>query len=144
MTWLAWEAITNENRNFARFVKKLIGLRKKLKIFERRKFFTGHPQGKNGIKDITWYTERGDEFTEADWHNPQRKNIAYSVYAGGHYVMCIFNADFNEQNWTLPELEDNLNWTLLVDSSEKFNGTPSSGKTIRVPGWSVLVFEVKK
>lgn len=144
LTWLAWEAITNENRTYARFVKKLIGLRKKLKIFDRRKFFTGHPQGKNGIKDITWYTERGDEFTEADWHNPQRKNIAYSVYSGGHYVMCIFNADFNEQNWTLPELDDNLNWTLLVDSSEKFNGTPSSGKTIRVPGWSVLVFEVKK
>lgn len=144
LTWLAWEAITNENRNFARFVKKLISLRKKLKIFERHKFFTGHPQGRTGIKDITWYTERGDEFTEADWHNPQRKNIAYSVYSGGHYVMCIFNADFNEQNWKLPALDDKLNWTLLVDSSEKFNGTPSSGKTIRVPGWSVLVFEVKK
>lgn len=144
LTWLAWEAITNENRNFARFVKKLIGLRKKLKIFERNKFFTGHIQGKSGIKDITWYTERGDEFTEADWHNPQRKSISYSIYSGGHHVMCIFNADFNEQSWTLPEIDKNLAWTLLIDSSEKFVGTAASGKTIKVPGWSVLIFEVKK
>ena len=130
LTWIAWEAITEENRGFVRFVKKLVHLRKKLKIFERRHFFTGRPVNRSGIKDIAWYTENGVEFAQADWHNAGRKSLSYCV--------------FNELSWKLPDIDEAMTWSLLLDSSSKFTGTPASGKTIRVPGWSVLVFEIKR
>lgn len=144
LTWIAWEAITDENRSFARFVKKLVQLRKKLRIFERRHFFTGCPVSRSGVKDITWYTEKGCEFAEADWHDANRKSLSYCVYGGSRYVMCIFNADFNELSWKLPDIDNTMTWNLLLDSSSKFTGVPASDKTIRVPGWSVLVFEIKR
>lgn len=145
LTWIAWEAITDQNRNFTRYVKKLIQLRKKLKIFERRKFFTGKPINKNGVKDITWYTETGKEFIEADWHDTNRKALSYCIFTGSKYIVCIMNANFNELSWKLPDIDSAMNWNLLLDSSSKFgNGAVKSNHTIKVPGWSVLLFEIKK
>lgn len=145
LTWIAWEAITEDNRNFTRYVKKLIQLRKKLKIFERRKFFTGKPINRNGVKDITWYTEKGKEFVEADWHDGNRKSVSYCIYTGSKYIMCIMNANYNEQSWKLPDIDESMTWNLLLDSSSKFNSkTIQSTQTIKVPGWSVLLFEIKK
>ena len=146
LTWLTWEGITDFHMDFARDIKQIIKLRKKLKIFERRKFFTGKPFDRSGFKDITWYTEQGREFTAADWHDGERKCLSYCVYTGSKFVMCIFNANFNEVNWKLPVLPEQYNWNLLLNTSSRSskNITPESGATIIVPGWSVLVIEIKK
>lgn len=145
LSWVAWEAITEEDRGFTRFVKKLVQLRKKLKIFERRNFFSGQAINKNGVKDITWYTEKGTEFVEADWHDGNRKSLSYCVFTGNKYILCIFNADFNEQNWKMPNIDETMSWHLLLDSSSKFKETTiASNKMIKIPGWSVLLFEIKR
>lgn len=146
LSWLTWEGITEERQNFTRFVKQLIKLRRKLKIFERSKFFTGQPIDKSGYKDITWYTENGREFNADDWHNGERKCLSYCVYTGTRFVVAIFNANHHDMEWKLPPLPENTNWHLMLDSSEKFASasTLGSGLKIRVPGWSVLVFEIKK
>ncbi len=145
LTWIAWEAISQDNRTCARFVKKLIQLRKKLKIFDRGQFFSGKPVNKNGVKDITWYTEKGTEFTQDDWHDTSRKALSYSVFTGSRYVLCIFNSNYNELSWKLPDIDPEMSWRLLLDSSLKFNdGRLESNRTIKVPGWSVLCFEIKK
>lgn len=146
LTWLTWEGITDFRMEFARDIKQMIKLRKKLKIFERRKFFTGKPFDRSGFKDITWYTEQGREFTSADWHDGERKCLSYCVYTGSKFVMCIFNANFNEVSWKLPLLPEQYNWTLLLNTSSRNskNIIPGSGATVKVPGWSVLVMEIKK
>lgn len=146
LTWITWEGITERHKEFVRFVQRLLKMRKRLKIFERSKFFTGRPIDRSGYKDITWYTERGTEFTAEDWHDGSRKSLSYSVYTGSKFVMAIFNANFNDLEWKLPPLPENAEWTLVLDSSEKFlHGTDLySGAVIRIPAWSVLVFEIKK
>ncbi len=146
LTWLAWDAVTAEDKELARFVKRLIRLRRKIKIFNRRKFFTGLPVDRSGIKDITWYTEQGVEFSEADWHDGERKCLSYCVYCGSRSVMCFFNANHHDVEWRLPDLDASLKWELLLDSSDKFHDAAkaSSGHKIKVPCWSVLAFEIKK
>lgn len=146
LTWITWEGINERDKELARFAKRLIRLRKKLKIFERRKFFTGKPIDKTGIKDISWYTERGTEMTNGDWHDGSRKSLAYSVYNGSKTVFCIFNANFNDIMWQLPDIEKGDMWNLLLDSSGKAEAglNIKSGGKIRVPSWSVLLFEIKK
>ncbi len=145
LTWITWEGITDANKQFANFVRKVIRLRKKLKIFERRKFFTGAPIDKSGFKDIAWYTEKGREFESFDWHDGNRRCLSYCVYNGNRFVMAIFNADFNETDWKLPSLPGDWAWNMVLDSSQKISAPDAgSGKVIKVPAWSVLVFEIKK
>lgn len=145
LTWIAWEAINDKDKELARFTRQLISLRKKLKIFGRRHFFTGKVI-KNGIKDITWYTERGTEFVNEDWHDGNRKALSYCVYTGSKFVMCIFNANYNTVAWKLPQVDERFRWNLLLDSSGKFKDADNLGslQTIQVPAWGVLLLEMKK
>lgn len=146
LTWITWEGITERDKGLARFVRQVIRLRKKLKIFDRRKFFTGRPIDKSGVKDITWYTDKGTEFGNNDWHDANRRSLAYSVYTGSRYVFCILNAHFNEISWQLPPIDKNCGWNLLLDSSDKFgsDNKVAGGAKIKVPAWSVILFEIKK
>ena len=146
ITWITWEGITEYRKEFARFMRKIIRLRRKLKIFERKKFFTGKTIDKSKYRDIAWFTEEGTEFTDGNWHEENRKSISYCVYSGNHFIMCIFNANYHELNWHLPSMPAKYEWSLLLDSSGKFDASQSisSNGVIKVPGWSVLVFEVKK
>ena len=145
LTWITWEGIVDANKQFANYIRKVIRLRKKLKIFERRKFFTGAAIDKSGYKDIAWYTEKGKELDSADWHDGNRRCLSYCVYNGNRFVMVIFNANFNEIDWKLPMLPEDMSWHLLLDSSQKVSSSDAtSGHIFKVPAWSVLVFEIKK
>ena len=95
---------------------------------------------------ITWYNERGTEFTTEDWHDGNRKALSYCVYTGSRFVMAIFNANYNDVAWKLPAMDGKYTWNLLLDSSSKFKDEAKAGaeQTIQVPAWSVLVYEIKK
>lgn len=116
-----------------------------MKIFTRRKFFEGKEQNRKGVKDLTWYNERGLEFSAEDWADNSRRSLAYSVLNGTSSVLCIFNVNAGEVSWRLPGISGE-NWNLLLDSSGKFVNTEGLGmhKIIQVPAWSVLVIEIKK
>ncbi len=146
LTWITWEGITEAHKRFASFVRKVVRLRKKLKIFDRRKFFSGRPIDKTGFKDITWYTETGKEFSAEDWHNAERRSLAACIYTGSRFVLMIFNAGFTEKSWKLPALPENMKWHLALDSSAgKFAAEDiGSNLTVKIPAWSVTVFEIKK
>ena len=144
LTWIAWEAIDKEDTHFVRYVKKLITLRRRLRIFNKKHFFTGKPD-KKGNKDLNWYNEKGKEFVDADWYDGTRRSLAYCVYRNGRFVLCILNGNSESQRWKLPALPYD-NWSLLLDSSEQFEAPKriKSGGEIKVPAWSVLLFEIKK
>ena len=143
LTWLVWEAISKEDKDFARYVKKVIALRKKLKFFNKKDFFTGKID-ETGNKDLAWYNENGKEFIDADWYDGNRKTVSCCAHYRNRFLYFILNSDSNDIKWKLPQLEYK-EWNLLLDSSEKFSPPKilKSGKEIKVPAWSVLLFEVK-
>ena len=145
LTWLCWEAVDGDDAEFTEFVRRLIALRRKLKIYEKKRFFTGK-YGPDGIKDMVWYNENGKEFADADWYDGNRKALSYCVYRNGCFVLGIYNAGAAETEWKLPLLGRGMKWNLLLDTSEKFVSRKkiASGGTITVPAWSVLLFEIKK
>ena len=144
LTWLCWEAVDGDDAEFTEFVRRLIALRRKLKIYEKKRFFTGK-YGPDGIKDMVWYNENGKEFADADWYDGNRKALSYCVYRNGRFVLGIYNAGAAETEWKLPLLGRGMKWNLLLDTSEKFVSRKkiASGGTITVPAWSVLLFEIK-
>lgn len=119
LTWLCWEAVDGDDAEFTEFVRRLIALRRKLKIYEKKRFFTGK-YGPDGIKDMVWYNENGKEFADADWYDGNRKALSYCVYRNGCFVLGIYNAGAAETEWKLPLLGRGMKWNLLLDTSEKF------------------------
>lgn len=146
LNWIAWDAIDMKGRNFARFVRSLINLRKKLKIFDRKEFFSGKIVKDTKHKDIIWYTREGTEFSQKEWSEPGRKTVSYCVYSDIRAVICIFNASADDIDWTLPQISGYSRWKLRLDSSGVFDEDQklSSGALIKVPAWSVLAIEIKK
>ncbi len=145
ITWVTWEGITAEQRRMITFVRRLIRLRKRLKIFNRNQFFTGRVIDNAGSKDLAWYTELGREFTETDWHDVNRRSLSYLVKDGKGFILVIFNADYRKKDWKLPPVSGKKNWSLLLDTSESFADEDklSGDKTVTIPAWSVLAFEIK-
>lgn len=144
ITWITWEGISAEQKKLISFVRKIIRLRKKLKIFNRTQFFTGKVIDAKGHKDLAWYTEKGKEFSGEDWHDGSRHCLSYLVKNGKSFVFAIFNGGPQPVEWILPPLGDKLVWEKLLDSSDIFaTENLASGKKIKVPAWSVLLFEIK-
>lgn len=145
ITWVAWEGISSKQRQLISFVRKLIRLRKKLKIFSREQFFTGKIVDEQGYKDIAWYTEKGSEFSSSDWHDGNRHSISYLVKDNKGFVMAIFNGSHQPIDWLLPPLNNFTSWNVLLDSSNQISKDISLGasKKIKVPAWSVILIEIK-
>ncbi|MBR5599531.1 MAG: glycogen debranching protein GlgX [Alphaproteobacteria bacterium] len=146
ISYMVWDAIGAEDIDNIRYTKKLIKLRNKMGVFSYRNFFNGGIiDSKHGIKDLSWWTERGVEFTQNDWYQYNRKSLSYLVSGKDRLYLVIFNANNNNIKWKLPNIKKTYKWSLLLDSSEMFedNGI-GSGMEVLVPGWSVLCFEVKK
>ncbi len=144
INWLVWEAISLKDRKLARYVRRLITLRKHLNIFKRNQFFSGKNIGRSYFKDLAWYTEQGNEFTAADWNAPERKALAYAVYAKGKLLFVIFNANDKSLEWKLPMLKKTKKWKVLLDSSGKLKNKENvgAGEVINAPAWSVTAIEV--
>ena len=148
LTWIVWEAISKKDKELARYVKHLIALRKKMKIFERVKFFDGKPKGKKTkkpIKDIMWLNNNGAEFSHQDWYIEQRHSIACYVYGEGQYsYMIIYNAHNEAEIWKLPLSCQNCKAEVLLESSGKKDKDKYTveNKTIEVPAWSVTVVRI--
>lgn len=145
ITWVTWEGISAAQKQMIGFVRRLIRLRHKLKIFDRSRFFTGKVVDTCGNKDLAWYTETGKEFSESDWHDANRRTLSYLVKNGKEFVLAIFNADYQKKEWKLPTVGEKKSWSLLLDTSETFADKDKlcAGKTVLVPAWSVLLIEIK-
>ncbi len=144
ISWIVWEAITLQERNFARYVHNLIKLRKHLSVFKRKHFFNGQKIDKLDYKDLAWYNEKGNEFTGADWNNQKTKAISYLAYSDNKLLLTIFNAENTEKKWKLPTIKKAKKWKLVLDSSLLLDKTSKLGssKIINIPAWSVVAIEI--
>ncbi len=145
ISWIVWEAITLGERNFARYVHRLIKLRKSLSVFKRKHFFTGQKVDKSDYKDLAWYTNRGTEFVGSDWNNVKEKSISYLAYSDNKLLLTIFNAEGEPKKWKLPAIKRAKSWKLLLDTSFELDDEIKLGssKIIYVPAWSVVAIEIK-
>ena len=147
LTWIVWEAISKSDKDLARYVKRLINLRKNMKIFERLKFFDGQNVGKKGkgVKDIMWLVCDSTEFTHQDWYMEQRHSMACFVYGDEQQsYMMIYNAANESEVWKLPAFcKGSKAEIILCSSDDELVGTGiQKNKMFEVPAWSVTVIKI--
>jgi glycogen operon protein len=145
ISWFDWEHIRPEDEDLRRFVRYLIHLRRRHRVFSRPRFFRGEVLSEAGVKDITWVTPSGNEPTEEDWNNPVALSLGYvlSGAAGEFFTpggqrdidesfLVMMNAYYEDLDFHIPSLTAPMSWEPLVDTSQPTGHV--AGGTLCAPG----------
>ncbi|MFD7965231.1 glycogen debranching protein GlgX [Streptomyces zaomyceticus] len=69
--WIDWNLPDDPGRaQLLALTRRLLALRHRHPVLRRRAFFSGRPQGTDGLRDLAWFTAEGTEMTESDWYAP--------------------------------------------------------------------------
>ncbi len=80
LAWYDWE---NVDPDLLDFCRKLIRFRKEHPTFRRRGWFQGKPIRGSETRDIAWFTSKGEEMTEDDWHYEETKTLG--IFLNGQH-----------------------------------------------------------
>jgi isoamylase len=71
ITWFDWSSVDQE---LLRFTKDVIALRRRHRVFRRRRYQTG-----KDAADLRWFTPLGTEMTAENWTDPGAKSVALFI-----------------------------------------------------------------
>ena len=159
IAWMNWDRL-DEAEQLHSFTRRLIALRREHPIFRRRRFLVGGALGTDaGDREIAWLVPDGGLMTQEDWDSAFGK--ALTVYLNGDGItetdrrgrrvrddsfLLMFNAHFEDIEFTVPPAEFGERWEVLVDTTEPL-GYPSeavsltAGDATVVPARSTLVLK---
>jgi isoamylase len=131
ISWFDWDNIAPADQELHRFVRFLVHLRRRHRVFSRPRFLRGEVLSEAGVKDITWIIPSGAEASAADWNNPFALSLGYvlSGAAGEFFTpggqrdidesfLVMMNAYHGDLDFVLPHLAAPLSWQPLVDTAE--------------------------
>jgi isoamylase len=138
ISWLDWQKIRPEDEALRGFVRYLIALRRRHRVFSRPRFFRGEVVSEAGLKDITWVTQAGLEATAEDWGNSFALSLGYVLCgaAGEFYTpggqrdidesfLVMMSAYYDDLPFYFPHLPTALAWEALVDTAEPTGLAPT-------------------
>jgi glycogen operon protein len=130
LSWVDWGAIKPEDETLGAFVRRVIHLRRRHRVFSRPRFFRGEVVSPEGLKDITWIVPDGHEATQADWDNSFALCLGYVLggaageffTAGGQRdidesFFIMLNAYHGDIDFRIPKLPAEMAWELMIDTS---------------------------
>ncbi|MEY9935820.1 glycogen debranching protein GlgX [Streptacidiphilus sp. MAP5-3] len=158
--WVDWSLLDSpEWRPLHDLTARLIRLRRTHPVLRQRAFFSGRPAHPGGLPDLTWFTSRGKEMTEADWYAP---GATLAMLLSGDDLterdacgdplqddsfLLILHAHHRATRFTLPGLPWARCYETVVDTASEQQSAPDgrhcpAGEPIVVPGRSLLLLRV--
>ncbi|MFE1380429.1 glycogen debranching protein GlgX [Streptomyces sp. NPDC058740] len=158
--WLDWTLPEDPGRaQLLALTRRLLALRHRHPVLRRRAFFSGRPQGADGLRDLAWFTADGTEMTEPDWYAPA---ATLGLYLSGRDIpgrdargeqvtddsfLAILHAGPRPVEYRLPgppwaESYERVVDTALEDQSRAPGTAHRGGGTITVAGRSVVLLRV--
>ncbi|MCX5385796.1 glycogen debranching protein GlgX [Streptomyces sp. NBC_00083] len=160
VSWVDWSLLDQPgSRRLLQLTTRLIELRHRHPVLRRRAFFSGRAQGADGLRDLAWFTARGQEMTERDWYAPA---ATLGLYLSGRdipgrdargapvtddsFLILLHSAD-RPESCVLPGPPWAASYEVVVDTSEEDQETAPGrvhpgGATVTLPARSVLVLKV--
>jgi glycogen operon protein len=114
LSWFDWDLVAG-NRDFHRFVTKLIQFRKRHTCLRRRRFLTGKSQNSNGIPDIAWH---GCKLNEPLWDDPDARVLAFTlagVQEDDSSLHVMVNMSESAADMDVPRLP-RVKWCRAIDT----------------------------
>lgn len=132
-SWIDFENVTPAGKEMLALVKEVLAFRSSRPIMEHSHFFT---------EDIcTWYKPDGEQMQKKDWHYYVKAvSCLIRNVKNNNRLFFIFNAYHEEIKWTLPARD--FAWKLVFSTEKGLKKTKM--QTLKVPPFSVLVFEKEK
>ncbi|QAU25338.1 glycogen debranching enzyme GlgX [Dyella sp. M7H15-1] len=126
-TWLDWQSASGY-RSLTDFVRQLTRLRSHHALLRRTRFLQGSADEDSGIKDVTWLTPEGQEFTEERWNDPQSRCLGMLLDGRAKptrlkktgvesTLLLLINAHHEPIPFALPKPPARCEWRLLLSSA---------------------------
>jgi glycogen operon protein len=160
ISWLDWSLLDDPDwRPLFDLTSRLIALRHQHPVLRRRAFFSGRAHSADGLRDLAWFTSRGEEMTEGDWYAPA---ATLGMYLSGRDIpgrdergapvlddsfLAVLHAGDRPTGFVLPGTPWAERYEVVVDTSrEEQAEAPGTvhpaGTEITVPARAVLMLRV--
>lgn len=136
LSWTHWD-LTEPQRRFLEFTRRLIALRRAHPVFTRKKFFQGRPIRGTDVKDIVWFDPSGREMDDQQWASCEDRwlgvrlngDLMDEIDEEGDRVrddtfIMLLNASPEPVRFTLPS-RDGEKWERLLDTVDEAVGRPT-------------------
>ncbi len=125
ITWLDWKGL-EKNKGIYDFVKQLITMRKRYKVFSKDTEYTLTDYLSLGMPDLSYHDEEAWKYSWQDTKN----SIGFMLngdYAEGcqdSFWYVALNMHWEEQNFSLPDVGENYHWILFLSTNPKWQEQP--------------------
>jgi len=151
ISWVDWE---NIDEDLLEFTKRLIDMRRRHRVFRRRRWFQGRPIHGSDVKDVGWFRPDGSPMDDEDWRVGFAKSLG--VFLNGEQMdstnprgdpvvddsfYILFNAHHDRVDFTTPGEDWGKGWLKVLDTFDPAAGEDSFGVRAQVPvqGLSLVV-----
>lgn len=155
-TWIDWEiAATAPAADQARFVRRLLALRRRYPLLHRSRFFDGEFDESLGFKDLSWLAPGGEEMTPEQWQDPEARALMMRLdgrapasglrqVAANVTLLMLLNADpQNPVDFQLPAMHDE-HWRVLIDTARHGGRAVAGGTAWTAPPRSLALLAVER
>ncbi|HYG06248.1 MAG TPA: glycogen debranching protein GlgX [Stenotrophomonas sp.] len=155
-TWIDWEAAAlAPAADQARFVRRLLALRRRYPLLHRGRFFDGKFDESLGFNDVTWLAPDGEEMTPEQWQDPNAHALMMRLdgrapasglrqVAANVTLLMLLNADpQNPVDFRLPAMHDE-HWRVLIDTVRNGGRAAPGGSTWTAPPRSLALLAVER
>ncbi len=121
ISWLDWSrAASPEGKSLFDFTSRLANLRRRYPVLRSKSFLYGQNSPGQGVNDIEWWDERGEQLSSDDWNNPDGRALlmrrAVKLDSGEiEAVSLLLNASDDTITFTLPPPHSDR--VVLIDST---------------------------
>ncbi len=141
LSWFDWK-LDDRRRSLIDFTRRIIKIRQRHPVLQRRRFLRGDFIWESEAKDVTWLRPDGEEMGPEDWRRTEAGGFGFilggdaipSVDERGERlvddsVMVFLNANHEGMTFTFPSDEAAGNWLLELDT-----GDPGKAQDTAVSG----------
>jgi glycogen operon protein len=159
LSYYNWDLSDPLKEQFLSFLQKMIRIRKKNPVLQRRKFLRGHLEGPYHLQDVTWLHSDGRPFSEEEWQNPKHQTLMFvlegdairqmdskgQMVRGDTLCVCM-NAQFEDVCFKMPFDRKTRPWCLLLTTSshqkEQVGHLWHGGEKVVLQDHSICVFRI--
>jgi isoamylase len=141
LSWVDW-TLDDRRRRLLEFTRRLIAVRHRHPVLQRRRFFVGDQIWDSRSKDLTWLRPDSTEMTQHDWQKPSLSALGF-VLGGdaipmldergerltGDSLLVMLNGHHEPLTFSIPAGQGGPQWLLELDTAddERAQDTPVSG-----------------
>jgi glycogen operon protein len=144
--WFDWQAASKQTA-LTSFTRNLAMFRRGHVCFRPAQFFAGRDHNGNGLKDLSWYFETGQEVSQEYFANPANHFLAFRVDGtefgdSADSIYVAYNGWTDAITVTIPESLPGKVWYVVADTSsnaEAWGNIHRAGQEVRLGGGSYIV-----